>query len=48
MEIVSILFAVAAPKLWNRLPLDIRLSSSVTVFKTKLKTYSFTNPFDFL
>ena len=31
-------YSVAAPKLWNKLPLDIRLSSSVTVFKTKLKT----------
>ena len=39
-------YSVAAPKLWNKLPLDIRLSSSVTVFKTKLKTYLFTNSFD--
>ena len=38
--------SVAAPKLWNKLPLDIRLSSSVTVFKTKLKIYLFTNSFD--
>ena len=36
-------YSVAAPKLWNKLPLDIRLSSSVTVFKTKLKTYLSTN-----
>ena len=39
-------YSVAAPKLWNKLLLDIRLSSSVTVFKTKLKTYLFTNSFD--
>ena len=39
-------YAVAAPKLWNKLPLDIRLPSSVTVFKTKLRTYLFTNSFD--
>ena len=39
-------YSVAAPELWNKLPLDIRLSSSVTVFKTKLKTYLFTNSFD--
>ena len=39
-------YAVAAPKLWNKLPLDIRLSSSVTVFKTKLRAYLFTNSFD--
>ncbi|XP_043934439.1 uncharacterized protein LOC122807592 [Protopterus annectens] len=32
-------FAVAAPKLWNELPLYIRQSSSVAVFKSKLKTY---------
>ncbi|XP_043935110.1 uncharacterized protein LOC122808205 [Protopterus annectens] len=32
-------FSVAAPKLWNELPLYIRQSSSVAVFKSKLKTY---------
>ena len=36
-------YSVAAPKLWNKLPLDIRLSSSVSVFKTNLKTCLFTN-----
>ena len=39
-------YSVAAPKFWNKLPLDIKLSSSVTVFKTKLKIYLFTNSFD--
>ena len=39
-------YSVAAPKLWNTLPLDIRLSSSVTVFKTNLKTCLFTNSID--
>ena len=41
-------YSVVAPKLWNKLPLDIncKLSSSVTVLKTKLKTYQFTNSFD--
>ena len=39
-------YSVAAPKLWNKLPLDIRLSSSVTVFKSKLKKYLLTNSFD--
>ena len=38
--------SIAAPKLWNKLPLDIMLSSSVTVFKTKLKTYLFTHSYD--
>ena len=36
-------YSVAAPKLSNKLPLDIRLSSAVTVFKTNLKTCLFTN-----
>ena len=36
-------FSVAAPKLWNNLPLDIKLSPYVNVcmFKSKLKTYLF-------
>ena len=32
-------FSVYAPKFWNDLPLDIRNSSSIGVFKTKLKTF---------
>ena len=39
-------YSVAAPKLWNKLPFDIALSSSVSAFKTKLKTYLFKNSFD--
>ena len=31
-------FSVAAPRLWNKLPLQIRLSSSEAVFKANLKT----------
>ena len=34
-------FSVAAPKLWNALPLDIRNSGSITLFKCKLKTFLF-------
>ena len=34
-------FSVAAPKLWNALPLDIKLSPSVPVFKSRLKTHLF-------
>ena len=37
---------VATPKLWNKLPLDIRLSSPVTVFKTKLNIHLFANYLD--
>ena len=39
-------YSVAAPKLWNKLSLDIRRSSSVTVFKTKLNICLFTKSFD--
>ena len=34
-------FSVAAPKHWNVIPLDIKLSRSVDVFKSRLKTYLF-------
>ena len=34
-------FQYAAAVEWNKLPLDIRLSPSVTCFKSNLKTYSF-------
>ena len=34
-------FACAAPKLWNNLPLEIRKSSSLNVFKSKLKAHLF-------
>ena len=34
-------FAVAAPKMWNELPLEVRLSDSLDIFKKKLKTYLF-------
>ena len=30
-------FSVAAPRLWNKLPLQIRLSSSEAVFKANLE-----------
>ena len=34
-------FTVAAPKLWNELPKEIRDISSISVFKTCLKTHLF-------
>ncbi len=39
-------FAVAAPKLWNDLPLPIRQASSLSLFKSSLKTYLFSLAFD--
>jgi hypothetical protein len=34
-------FAVCGPKIWNDLPLDVRVSASSGVFKIKLKTFLF-------
>uniref|UniRef100_A0A8C6PWD8 Reverse transcriptase domain-containing protein n=1 Tax=Nothobranchius furzeri TaxID=105023 RepID=A0A8C6PWD8_NOTFU len=39
-------FAVAAPKLWNELPLSIRASTSVAVFKARLETYFYDRSFN--
>jgi hypothetical protein len=38
-------FEVAAPTLWNSLPIDIKQSSSVNIFKRTLKTYLFKQAF---
>ena len=32
-------FAVAAPRLWNHLPLDVRSAPSISAFKSRLKTH---------
>ena len=34
-------FSVFGPQMWNMLPKDVRLSTSVTSFKTALKTHLF-------
>ena len=34
-------FSFSAPRLWNRLPLEIRLSTTVASFKNRLKTHLF-------
>ena len=36
-------FSVAAPKLWNRLPINVRNASSVESFKASLKHFLFTS-----
>ena len=36
-------FCVAGPRLWNTLPVSIRNIETVNVFKSRLKTYLFTN-----
>ena len=38
-------FFVAAPKLWNKLPSDIRDFNSINSFKTAIKTYLFRQAF---
>ena len=39
-------FKVAAPTLWNALPIELRIIKDITVFKRKLKTYYFEKAFD--
>ena len=39
-------FQVAAPKLWNSLPSELRLISNIDIFKRHLKTYLFKVAFD--
>ena len=39
-------FIVAAPKLWNSLPEDVRSSSDVSAFNSKLKTIYFSIAFN--
>ena len=34
-------FSIAGPTLWNNLPLNIKLASSLNIFKKELKTYLF-------
>lgn len=34
-------FSHSGPRIWNSIPLEIRNSSSVTLFKSRLKTYYF-------
>ena len=38
-------FSLVAPREWNKLPFDIRSSSSLPIFKSKLKTYLFSQCF---
>ena len=38
-------FSVCVPKLWNSLPLNVKLSSGIASFKSNLKTYLFKQAF---
>ena len=35
-------FGVAGPTIWNALPKDIRAITTITAFKSRLKTFWFT------
>ena len=39
-------FSIAAPKLWNELPLDLRCLDTINLFKEHLKTDLFKNAFN--
>ena len=39
-------FSSCAPRLYNSLPLDLRLSSNIAAFKSKLKTFIFSQCYD--
>ena len=39
-------FSVAAPRLWNELPLHVRLAPSLLVFKSRLKTHFYSLAFN--
>ena len=39
-------FSVAAPRLWNKLPFEIRACSDVNLFKSKVKTFLFKRVYD--
>ena len=38
-------FSAAGPATWNSLPAEIRQSETLTVFKSKLKTFLFTKSY---
>ena len=38
---MTLAFTVAAPFLWNSLPLEVKSSPSLNIFKSKLKTHLF-------
>ena len=40
-------FSIAAPSLWNSLPLPIRQETSIDSFKRSVKTYLFEKAFSY-
>ena len=41
-------FSYVAPKLWNALPLHLRLTQTLSCFKSRLKTFLFQSYNDFI
>ena len=41
-------FTVAAPKLWNKLPLHVRQAPTLQIFKSRLKTHYYSLAFESL
>ena len=39
-------FSVAAPRLWNSLPVTVRSAQSIDIFKSQLKTHLYMSPID--
>ena len=39
-------FSACGPRIWNSLPIEIRMSPTVTVFKSRLKTFYFRQHFN--
>ena len=39
-------FGVIGPRMWNDLPLELRATNSLDIFKSKLKTFLFKQYFD--
>ena len=42
----NLMFSFAAPKIWNALPISLRETSSVLLFKARLKSYFFNSAFE--
>ncbi len=40
-RLISVAFSVVGPRLWNNLPVEIRVATSLQIFKSLLKTHLF-------
>ena len=42
-KFIAIIYIIAAPTLWNKLPAEVRNANNITTFKQLLKTHIFNN-----